>query len=144
MNWIVGFLATIGAFCILGLSGALLGVLIERLNAWRYPLRCAGEVDGLHRGVAPSELAPLVSRMAKGRTKYANGCTLVSLLDEAGEVVHAVNKNEGTERVRDELLDVAAVAMRLYLGEIDLDLELDGLTQKRLTPKSETKIDASR
>jgi hypothetical protein len=68
---------------------------------------------------SPEELAPLAARIAKGRAKYPTGCTLLSLLDEAGEVAHAVNKRESHERVRDELLDVAAVAMRLYFGEID-------------------------
>lgn len=63
----------------------------------------------------------LAKRMAKGREKYPLGCTVASLLDEAGEFTHAVNKEEGRVRLRDELLDVAAVAMRLYLGEVDAD-----------------------
>jgi hypothetical protein len=74
---------------------------------------------GLSSGPAPSELFPLAVRIEKGRQKYPTGCTLLSLLDEAGEVAHAVNKRESNDRVRDELLDVAAVAMRLYFGEID-------------------------
>ena len=84
--------------------------------------------------IAPGELhelAPLAARIAAGRAKYANGCTVLSLADETGEVLHSVNKYEKEERVRDELLDVAAVAMRLYLGEIDRGLQLDGLVQKR-------------
>ena len=63
----------------------------------------------------------LAKRMANGREKYPLGCTVASLLDEAGEFTHAVNKEEGRVRLRDELLDVAAVAMRLYLGEVDTD-----------------------
>jgi hypothetical protein len=83
------------------------------------------------------ELGPLAARIAKGRRKYANGCTVLSLLDEAGEVAHAVNKYEPAERIREELLDVAAVAMRLYFGEIDRGLEIDGLVQRRsLLPSS--------
>lgn len=77
------------------------------------------------------ELGPLAARIAKGRKKYANGCTVLSLLDEAGEVAHAVNKYESAERIREELLDVAAVAMRLYFGEIDTGLAIDGLVQRR-------------
>lgn len=61
----------------------------------------------------------LAKRMSKGREKYPRGCTVLSLLDEAGEFTHAVNKEEHLTRMRDELLDVAAVAMRLYLGEVD-------------------------
>lgn len=80
---------------------------------------------------ASVELAPLAARIAKGRAKYANGCTVLSLIDEAGEVAHAVNKYEPEDRIRDELLDVAAVAMRLYFGEIDRGLEMDGLVQRR-------------
>lgn len=74
----------------------------------------------------------LAAQMAKGRAKYPNGCTAFSLLDEAGEVVHAINKYESVERVRDEILDVAAVAMRLYLGEIDREHRVIGLEQVRV------------
>lgn len=69
-------------------------------------------------------------RLAKGRLKYPRGCTLLSLVDEVGEVVHAMNKNEGIDRVRDELLDVIAVATRLYLGEVDGDEHLVGLGKR--------------
>jgi len=78
-----------------------------------------------------SQLAPLAARIAKGRAKYPTGCTVLSLLDEAGEVAHAINKDEGPERARDELLDVAAVAVRLYLGEVDTNSTLEGLSQRR-------------
>lgn len=81
------------------------------------------------RRVHPAEMAPLIERMEKGRAKYPAGCTALSLLDEAGEFAHAINKGEGIERIREELLDVAAVAMRLYLGEVDTVLVLDGLVQ---------------
>lgn len=91
--------------------------------------QCARELTALC--AAERELAPLAQRIAKGRAKYANGCTILSLIDEAGEVAHAVNKYESADRIRDELLDVAAVAMRLYFGEIDRGLEMDGLVQRR-------------
>lgn len=84
----------------------------------------------------PSELFPLAVRIEKGRQKYPNGCTVLSLLDEAGEVAHAVNKYEAEARIREELLDVAVVAMRLYFGEIDRGLEIDGLVQRRKVEES--------
>lgn len=61
----------------------------------------------------------LLGRMGKARAKYPNGCTALSLFDEVGEFSRALNKFEGIDRVLDELLDVAAVAMRLHLGEVD-------------------------
>lgn len=76
-------------------------------------------------------LEALVTHIAKARAKYPKGCTVLSLLDEAGEVAHAVNKHEDVERVREELLDVAGVAMRLYFGECDEALVVEGLTQRR-------------
>lgn len=77
------------------------------------------------------ELRPLAIRLAKSRAKYPSGATIMSLLDEAGEVAHAVNKYEPADRVRDELLDVACVAMRLYAGEVDDGIAMDGLVQVR-------------
>ena len=91
--------------------------------------------------VEESELAPLREEMAKGRAKYPRGCTVLSLLDEVGEVAHAVNKYQGVAHVRDELLDVAAVAMRLYLGEIDRGLTIDGLEQQRKTDDGERSVE---
>lgn len=87
--------------------------------------------NAVDRLLNASELVTLADRIQKGRRKYPNGCTVLSLLDEAGEVAHAVNKYESAERIREELLDVAAVAMRLYFGEIDRGLEIDGLVQRR-------------
>jgi hypothetical protein len=75
------------------------------------------------------DLALLAERIAKGRVKYPEGCTALSLFDEAGEVAHAINKREPIDRVRAELLDVAVVAMRLYFGEVDEDSVLKGLLQ---------------
>ena len=77
-------------------------------------------------------IAALFARIATGRDRYPRGCTILSLLDEAGEVAHAVNKGESVDRVRDELLDVAAVAMRLYIGEVDADLVTLGFAQARV------------
>lgn len=98
------------------------------------------ERGGRPRSETPvlDELAPLRARLAKGRAKYPNGCTAISLLDEAGEVAHALNKYEAADRVRDEILDVASVAMRLYLGEVDTGLTIDGLVQRRTDVAPET------
>ena len=71
----------------------------------------------------------LLAHVAKGREKYPEGCTALSLADECGEFVHALNKRESVQRVREELLDVAGVAMRLYLGEVDEESILKGLLQ---------------
>lgn len=77
------------------------------------------------------ELRPLAARIAKSRAKYPNGATIMALLDEAGEVARAVNKYEPADRVREELLDVACVAMRLYAGEVDSGIAMDGIVQVR-------------
>ena len=71
----------------------------------------------------------LLAHVAKGREKYPEGCTALSLADECGEFIHALNKRESVQRVREELLDVAGVAMRLYLGEVDEESVLKGLLQ---------------
>lgn len=84
--------------------------------------RCADRAQG-------DELAPLRERMTKGRRRYPEGCTFLSLQDEVGEAAHALNKREPVERVRDEILDAAGVAMRLYLGEVDAASTLEGLVQ---------------
>lgn len=105
-----------------------LPLCLQCAKAWRMGYRCAEDAASLD---GEDELAPLRARMEKGRAKYPNGCTVTSLQDEVGEVVHAINKYESEERVRDELLDVAGVAMRLYLGEIDRGLTIDGLVQRR-------------
>lgn len=98
----------------------------------RHPaMQFEGEVQVCPDPFHGDELAALRERMAKGRKKYPNGCTVLSLIDEAGEVAHTVNKYGSADSVRDELLDTAAVAMRLYLGEIDRGLEIDGLVQRR-------------
>ena len=68
-------------------------------------------------------LAPLLQALAKGRAKYPRGVTLLSVLDEAGELAHAANKGEPEERRRAEALDTAVVAMRYVLGEVDRSQE---------------------
>ena len=63
------------------------------------------------------ELAPLRAAMTRARGLYPEGATLLALAAECGEVAQAVQKLESADRVRAELLDVAVVAVRLYLGE---------------------------
>jgi len=54
----------------------------------------------------------------KARTKHPEGSTLRDLVSEVGEVATAMWR-ETPERVNEELLDVAIVAMRMRLGEGD-------------------------
>jgi len=53
----------------------------------------------------------------RARKLHPEGCNLTSLFEEVGEVARAVRR-ESPDRVRDELLDVAVVAMRLWMGEV--------------------------
>jgi hypothetical protein len=55
----------------------------------------------------------------------------------AGEAVHAFNKEEGLARIRSELLDVACVAMRLYMGEVDEGEATVGLRKVRMKKESD-------
>ncbi len=55
-------------------------------------------------------------RLAIGREKHPKGSALHHLVEEVGEVCRAMRR-ETPERVKDELLDVAVVAFRMYLGE---------------------------
>lgn len=80
---------------------------------------CARQLDEL-RGWRASELAPLAARMAHARQAHPEGSDLTSLVSEVGEVARAMYAeapDQARDRARDELLDVAAVTMRLYLGE---------------------------
>lgn len=74
----------------------------------------------------------LSARITKSRERYPEGCTLAALTDECGEVMHAVNKYKSTEEVREEILDLASVAIRLYWGEIDRTRVIDGLNQLQI------------
>ncbi len=58
----------------------------------------------------------LTDRIGHARRKHPEGASLGALGDEVREVGYAL-VHEGPIRMRDELLDVATVAMRLYLGE---------------------------
>lgn len=74
--------------------------------------------EGLKIALDMHPLADLLVALQKGRAKYPQGVTVLSVADEAGEVVHAANKREPWQRVREEALDTAVVALRLYLGEV--------------------------
>lgn len=71
-------------------------------------------------------LAKLGGAILRGRRLHPDGCALRHLLCEVGEVADAMCEANGAaggnvgardNRVREELLDVAVVAMRMYLGE---------------------------
>ncbi len=111
--------------------------LAERLRELRNVARPRAPGASVDDGLLRHELAPLAARMTKGRGKYPTGCTALALLDEAGEFAHAINKGESADRVRDELLDVAAVAMRLYFGEVDTASVLEGLAQRAADASSQ-------
>jgi hypothetical protein len=53
----------------------------------------------------------------RARSLHPEGCNITSLFEEVGEVARALRR-ETHERVREELLDVAVVAMRLWMNEI--------------------------
>jgi len=61
-------------------------------------------------------LACLSHGVAIARGKHPKGPSLRSLMEEIGEVASAVRR-ESPDRVRDELLDVAVVAIRIWLGD---------------------------
>lgn len=69
--------------------------------------------SGSHDDLA---FAALAERMAHARRWYPEGTTFTALVEELGEVARAMDR-EGVDRERDELLDVATVAIRLWLGE---------------------------
>jgi len=62
------------------------------------------------------EIDALVVALARGRSLHPKGCYVYALVEEVGEVARAIRR-EGLARVREELLDTAVVAMRLFLGE---------------------------
>lgn len=74
-------------------------------------------VEGLQVALDMHPLAPLLRALKAAREKHPGGPDgLRSLMEEVGEVANAIRR-ETPERVREELLDVAVVALRWYLGE---------------------------
>lgn len=62
-------------------------------------------------------LTSLLIRIGEAREKHPRGPRgMLTLSEELGEVASAIRR-ESHERVRAELLDLAAATMRLYLGE---------------------------
>lgn len=79
------------------------------------------QLDRLARFLeANPELQPVLVDLAwaieRARALHPEGASELALLEECGEVARA-HRRETPERVREELLDVAVVAMRLYIGE---------------------------
>jgi hypothetical protein len=68
------------------------------------------QVEGLRIALDMHPLADLLVALQKGRAKYPAGVTLLSVLDEAGELAHAANKGESEERQRAEALDTARIS----------------------------------
>lgn len=67
----------------------------------------------------PKSIEPLLDlawALDRARGLHPEGASELALLEECGEVARA-HRRETPDRVREELLDVAVVAMRLYLGE---------------------------
>lgn len=62
------------------------------------------------------ELAPLLARLTHARAKHPEGASFDALVEEVGEVARA-RLDRSVDQERSELLDVAVVALRLYLGE---------------------------
>lgn len=86
----------------------------KQLNELREAKR---DIVGLRTALDMQPLAPLLVNMMEARKKHPDGPDgLRSLMEEVGEVANAMRR-ETSERVREELLDVATVALRLYLGE---------------------------
>lgn len=61
-------------------------------------------------------LTDLSWAIERARALHPEGASELALLEECGEVARA-HRRETPARVREELLDVAVVAMRLYIGE---------------------------
>lgn len=64
----------------------------------------------------PSWVIDLVVRIERARRLHPEGSNLAALTSEVGEYATALLR-ESKERQRDELWDVAVVAVRLALGE---------------------------
>jgi hypothetical protein len=61
----------------------------------------------------------LVAGLVRAREKHPNGANMYALMEEVGEVCRALRR-EGGDRVSEELMDVAVVAMRIWVGEVDV------------------------
>lgn len=67
----------------------------------------------------PELIASVIAREKKAIAKWGPADTtpqimLNSVMEEVGEVAHAINKNEGKQRVLDEIVDSIGVLSRLY------------------------------
>lgn len=107
-------------------------------------LRIAGE-DLLPGGRAPSTreepgleiMNAVCAEVVAARRKYpGNSHLLAALLEEAGEVSRAFLQDEGKDRVREEAIQVAAMAIRIA-EEGDQDFERGGNPPKRVSDLTE-------
>ena len=74
------------------------------------------DVDVERDRIPAPELAAITLRLAHARAKHPDGASFDALVEEVGEVARARLERQ-PDQEREELLDVAVVAMRLYLGE---------------------------
>lgn len=74
-----------------------------------------GKLEESNRGRLPG-LGALPEAITRARRLHPEGSDLHDLLSEVAELARAM-AGEGPERTREEALDVAVVALRIYLGE---------------------------
>lgn len=75
----------------------------------------------------------LANRLQHARKKHPEGADLWALMAELCEVFEEFNASDA-ERYKDELLDVATVAIRIYLGEVS---ELEQVSWTRVEQADE-------
>lgn len=104
----------------------MLGTLTSAQELATKSLNIARATKAIGDDPIMQELAVLGAAIVRARGLHPAGCALRHLVSEVGEVAHAmcigdvgiggdVAKRE--ERIREELLDVAVVAMRMALGD---------------------------
>lgn len=62
---------------------------------------------------------PLFRAIKQERAKSPDGCTVLSLLGEVSKIAYAISEGWPKERVREQLLTLGAMVMRLYFGDVD-------------------------
>lgn len=84
------------------------------------------------RELALPSIVALVQEVVRARTKFpGNRFLFTALGEEFGELAQAILQKEGPERVREEALQVACVAMRIYE---EGDSAYDSLTDEEAKP----------
>ncbi len=74
-------------------------------------------IDAVARGMVAVDVAHvLVSRLDYARARHPEGASFAALV---AEVAEAMAEPAESERQRYELIDVAVVAIRMWLGEVE-------------------------